>query len=58
MSKECLNHNSVIPRNNICHNHFNSILTNFNTESVNIVNNSDFIDITNVSSPTNNLNKI
>ena len=56
MPKECLVHNFRIPRNNICHDHFNSIFTNFNDQGENIVNNSDFID-TNVSSPKNNLNK-
>ena len=57
MSKECLGHNFQIPRKHICHDDFNSILTNFNGQGENIVNNSDFID-TNVNSPNNNLNKI
>ena len=56
MPKECLNLNFQIPRKYICHDDFNSILTNFNGQGENIVNNSNFID-TNVSSPNNNLNK-
>ena len=56
MFKGCLGHNFWIPRNNTCHDDSNSILTNFNVQSVNIVNNSDVID-TKVSSPINNLNK-
>ena len=56
MSKECLGHNFRIPRNNLCHDNFNSILTNFNGEGENIVYNSDLI-ATNVSSPNNNLHK-
>ena len=56
MPKECLNHNFQIPRKHICHDDFNSILTNFNGQGENMVNNSDFKD-TNVSSPNNNLNK-
>ena len=54
--KECLGLNFQIPRNNICHDDFNSILTNFNSQGENIVTNSDFID-TNVSLPKYNLNK-
>ena len=49
-------HNFRIPRNNICHDDFNSVLTNFNSEDVNILYNVDFGD-KKVSSPTNNLNK-
>ena len=56
MSKECLGNNFRIPRNNICHDDFNSILKNINDQRENIVTNSDFID-TNVSSHNNNLNK-
>ena len=48
-------HNFRIPRNNIiCHDDFNSVLTNFNREGVNILYNVDFGD-KKVSSPTNNL---
>ena len=54
--KECLGLNFQIPRNNICHDDFNSILTNFNSQGENIVTISDFID-TNVSLPKYNLNK-
>ena len=54
MSKECFGHNSQIPRKNICHAYFSSILTNFNSKGENIANNSDFVD-TNVSSLNNNL---
>ena len=56
MSKECLGRNFQIPRKHICHDDFNKVLTNFNGQGENIVNNSDFID-TNVNSPNNNLNK-
>ena len=41
MSKECLDHNFQIPRKHICQYDFNSILTNFNGQGENIVNNSD-----------------
>ena len=44
MSKECLGHNFRIPRNTICHDDFNSILTDFNIQGVNILNGSDFIE--------------
>ena len=50
MPKECLGHNLKTPREHICHDDFKSILTNFNGQGENIVNNSDFID-TSVSSP-------
>ena len=56
MPKECLGHNFRIPRNNIFHDDFNSILTNVNGQGENNVNNSDFI-VTNITSPNNNLNK-
>ena len=56
ISKECLSYNFQIPRKYICHDDFNIILTNFNGQGENIVNNSRFID-TNVNSPKNNLNK-
>ena len=56
MLKECLGHNFQIPRKRICHDDFNSILTNFNGQGENNLNNNDFID-TNVNSPNNNLNK-
>ena len=56
MPKEYLGHNFQIHRKHISHDDFNSILTNFNGQGENIVNNSDFID-TSVSSPYNNLNK-
>ena len=56
MLKECLGHNFQIPRKHICHDDFNSILTNFNGQGENNLNNNDFID-TNVNSPNNNLNK-
>ena len=55
--KDCLGHNFQIPRKSIYHGDFNSTLTNFNGQSENIVNNSDFID-TNVTSSKNNLNTI
>ena len=32
MPKECLGHNFQIPRKHICHDDFNSILTNFNSQ--------------------------
>ena len=57
MPKERLGYNFQIPRKQICHDNFNSILTNFNGQGENNVNNSDFIE-TNVNSPDNNLNKI
>ena len=44
MSKECLGHSFQIPKNNIFHDDFNDILTNFISQRVNNVNNSDFID--------------
>ena len=50
MPKECLGHNLKTPREHTCHDDFKSILTNFNGQGENIVNNSDFID-TSVSSP-------
>ena len=57
MPKEYLGHYDFqIPRKHICHGDFNSILTNFNGQGENIVNNSDFID-TKVNSPNNNSNK-
>ena len=56
MTKECLRHNFQIPGKHICHDNFNSILTNFNDQGENIITNTDFID-TNVSSPNHNLNK-
>ena len=56
MRKECLVHNFEIPRKHICHDDFNSIVSNFKSQGENIVNNSVLID-TNVSSPNNNLNK-
>ena len=57
MPKEYLGHYDFqIPRKYICHGDFNSILTNFNGQGENIVNNSDFID-TKVNSPNNNSNK-
>ena len=56
MSKECLGYNFQIPRKLICHDDFNSILTNFNGQGENIVNNSCLID-KNVNSTKNNLNK-
>ena len=55
MPKECLSHNLQIPRKHICHDDFNSILTNFNGQGENTVNNSHFID-TNANSLNNNLN--
>ena len=48
MTKECLRHNFQIPGKHICHDNFNSILTNFNDQGENIITNTDFID-TNVS---------
>ena len=55
MPKECLGHNFQISRKYICHDNFYSILTNFNGQGENIVNNSNFID-TNVNSANNNSN--
>ena len=56
MSKECLGYNFQIPKKLVCHDDFNSILTNFNDQSENVVNNSCLID-TNLNSSKNNLNK-
>ena len=55
MSKECMGHNFWIPRKNICHDDFNSILASFNSQCVNIVDNN--FKGTNINSATNNLNK-
>ena len=38
MSEECPGYNIQIPRKHLCHNDFNSILTNFNDQGENIVN--------------------
>ena len=37
MSKDCPGHNFQIPRNNICNDDFNSILTKLNSQDMNIV---------------------
>ena len=55
MSKECMGHNFWIPKKNICHDDFNSILASFNSQCVNIVDNN--FKGTNINSATNNLNK-
>ena len=56
MPKERLGHTFQIPRKHIFHDNFSNILTNFNGQGENIVNNSDIID-TNVNSPNNNFKK-
>ena len=38
MSEECPGYNIQTPRKHLCHNDFNSILTNFNDQGENIVN--------------------